>query len=74
MVQRYDAVLGVIRDGFAVTEVASKIDASRQSVHTWFQRYEACDLEVLAERSLRPATFCCTSTNVERWMNATSRL
>jgi transposase-like protein len=39
--QRYDAVLGVIRDGFTVTEVAKKFGVSRQSVHTWIQCYEA---------------------------------
>ena len=33
MEQRYDAVLGVIRDGFSVTEVAQKFGVSRQSVH-----------------------------------------
>jgi transposase len=38
--QRCDAVLGVIRDGFSVTEVARKFVVSRQSVHTWLQRYE----------------------------------
>jgi hypothetical protein len=41
MEQRYDAVLGVIRDGFTVTEVAQKFGVSRQSVHTWLARYEA---------------------------------
>ena len=34
MEQRYDAVLGVIRDGFTVTEVAQKFGVSRQSVHS----------------------------------------
>jgi hypothetical protein len=29
MEQRYDAVLGVTRDGFSVTEVAQKFGASR---------------------------------------------
>jgi len=56
MEQRYDAVLGVIRDGFSVTEVAKKFGVSRQSVHTWLHRYEAGGLEALAERSSRPAT------------------
>jgi transposase InsO family protein len=56
MEQRYDAVLGVIRDGFSVTEVARKFGVSRQSVHSWLQRYEAGGLEALAERSSRPAT------------------
>jgi transposase len=56
MEQRYDAVLGVIRDGFTVTEVAQKFGVSRQSVHTWLQRYEAGGLEALKERSSRPLT------------------
>ena len=56
MEQRYDAVLGVIRDGFSVTEVARKFGVSRQSVHSWLQRYEAGGLEALAERSSRPQT------------------
>ena len=47
MEQRYDAVLGVIRDGFTVTEVAQKFGVSRQSVHTWMQRYEEGGLEAL---------------------------
>jgi transposase-like protein len=34
MEQRYDAVLGVLRDGFTVTEVAKKFGVSRQSVHS----------------------------------------
>lgn len=56
MEQRYDAVLGVIRDGFTVSEVALKFGVSRQSVHTWMKRYEEGGLEALAERSSRPAT------------------
>lgn len=56
MEQRYDAVVGVIRDGFTVTEVAQKFGVSRQSVHTWLARYEEGGLEALAERSSRPTT------------------
>ena len=56
MEQRYDAVLGVLRDGFTVTEVAKKFGVSRQSVHSWLQRYEAGSLEALAEQSSRPHT------------------
>ena len=56
MEQRYDAVLGVIRDGFSVTEVAAKFGVSRQSVHAWLARYEAGGLEALHDRSSRPAT------------------
>jgi transposase InsO family protein len=54
MEQRYDAVLGVIRDGFTVTEVAQKFGVSRQSVHSWLQRYEEGGLKALQERSSRP--------------------
>ena len=56
MEQRYDAVLGVIRDGFTVTEVAQKFGVSRQSVHSWMQRYKEGGVEALAEQSSRPAT------------------
>jgi transposase InsO family protein len=56
MEQRYDAVLGVIRDGFSVTEVAQKFGVSRQSVHSWLQRYEEGGAEALGERSTRPKT------------------
>lgn len=55
MEQRYDAVLGVIRDGFTVTEVATKFGVSRQAVHAWLKRYEAGGLEALRERSSRPS-------------------
>ena len=56
MEQRYDAVLGVIRDGFTVTEVAIKFGVSRQSVHSWLQRYEAGGLQSLEDQSSRPKT------------------
>ncbi len=54
MEQRYDAVLGVLRDGFSVTEVAQKFCVSRQAVHLWLKRYEEGGLEALAEQSHRP--------------------
>jgi transposase len=54
MEQRYDAVLGVIRDGHSVTEVASAYGVSRQAVHAWMARYEAGGLPALADRSHRP--------------------
>ncbi len=56
MEQRYDAVMGVIREGFTITEVAQKFGVSRQSVYTWMQRYQRESLEGLAERSSRPKT------------------
>ena len=56
MEQRYDAVLGVIRDGYTVSEVARAFGVSRQSVHTWLARYEAGGLPALAEGSHRPKT------------------
>jgi transposase len=56
MEQRYDAVLGVVRDGFTVTEVAQKFGVSRQAVHSWLKRYEEGGLEALGERSHRATT------------------
>lgn len=56
MEQRYDAVLGVIRDGFTVTEVARKFGVSRQTMHVWLARYEEGGLEALGERSHRPVS------------------
>jgi transposase InsO family protein len=54
MEQRYDAVLGVLRDGHSVTEVAAAYGVSRQAVHSWMARYEAGGLPALADRSHRP--------------------
>jgi transposase-like protein len=54
MEQRYDAVLGVLRDGFSVTEVARKFNVSRQSVHAWLARVRA------VVQGGEPST--CTST------------
>ena len=47
--QRYDAVLGVIRDGYTISEVAQAYRVSRQSVHAWLARYEAGGLPALAD-------------------------
>ena len=52
--QRYDAVLAVIRDGMAVTEVAEKFGVRRQTVHVWLSRYEKAGLGGLLEGSHRP--------------------
>ena len=54
MEQRYDAVLGVIRDGYSVAEVAEAYGVSRQSVHAWLARYEKGGVPALADRSHRP--------------------
>ena len=54
MQQRYDAVLGVIRDGLTVTEVAEAYGVSRQTMYLWLKRYEGGGLEALAEQSHRP--------------------
>jgi transposase len=35
MEQRYQAVLAVVQEGWKVTEVAARLDVSRQSVHAW---------------------------------------
>jgi len=52
--QRYDAVMGVIRDGLKVTEIAEAYGVSRQTVHSWLRRYEAGGIGALADRSHRP--------------------
>jgi transposase InsO family protein len=52
--QRYNAVLEVLEAGLPVTEVADRYGVSRQSVHTWVNRYRAGGLEGLADRSHRP--------------------
>lgn len=54
--QRYQAVLAVISDGLSITQVASKIGVSRQTLHAWLVRYEAEGLDGLADRSHRPVT------------------
>jgi transposase InsO family protein len=54
MEQRYQAVLAVVQDGWKVTEVAARLNVSRQSVHAWIARYERGGLAALADRSHRP--------------------
>ena len=53
--QRYQAVLAVISDGLSISQVASKVGVSRQTVHAWLRRY-ASDGAVLnlEDRSSRP--------------------
>ncbi|CPS05892.1 transposase [Mycobacteroides abscessus] len=51
--QRYQAVLSVISDGLSISQVASKVGASRQTLHVWLARYEAQGLAGLADRSHR---------------------
>ncbi len=45
--QRYQAVLAVISDGLPISQVASKVGVSRQTLHSWLARYEAEGLEGL---------------------------
>jgi transposase InsO family protein len=52
--QRLDAVRAVL-SGAKVTEVAAAAGVSRQSVHTWINRYLAEGLPGLADRSHRPS-------------------
>jgi transposase len=51
--QRYQAIMAV-RAGDPVTEVASRIGVSRQSLHSWLARYEETGLAGLQDRSRRP--------------------
>jgi transposase-like protein len=55
--QRYQAVLAVISDGLSISQVASTVGVSRQTLHAWLARYryEAKGLE-LADRSHRLAS------------------
>ncbi|WP_100454314.1 IS481 family transposase [Mycobacteroides abscessus] len=52
--QRYQAVLAVISDGLSISQVASKVGVSRQTLHVWLARYEVQGLDGLADRSHRP--------------------
>ncbi len=54
--QRFQAVLAVISDGLSISQVASKVGVSRQTLHTWLARYEGQGLEGLADRSRRPVS------------------
>jgi transposase InsO family protein len=51
--QRYRAVLAV-QSGQRVSEVAGQLAVSRQSVHTWLNRYAEVGLSGLEDRSRRP--------------------
>lgn len=53
MEQRYEAVLGVLRDGLTVREVAEAFGVSRQAVHKWLRRYEAGGLDALRDQPHR---------------------
>ncbi|SIS25044.1 Helix-turn-helix domain-containing protein, partial [Microbispora rosea] len=52
---RYRAVREV-RAGSPIGEVAARYGTSRQSVHTWRQRFQQEGLPGLADRSRRPRT------------------
>jgi transposase InsO family protein len=52
--QRYQAVLEVLNDGAAVTDVARRYGVARQTVHVWLRSYAAEGLRGLADRSSRP--------------------
>lgn len=52
--QRYRAVHEVLREGGRVVEVAARLGVSRQTVHTWINRYCAEGIDGLKDRSHRP--------------------
>jgi transposase InsO family protein len=52
--QRYQAVLEVLGDGAAVTDVARRFGVARQTVHAWLRAYAAGGLGALADHSSRP--------------------
>lgn len=37
--QRYQAVMAVIGDGLSVSQVAEKVEVSRQKLHTWLETF-----------------------------------
>lgn len=49
-------MLAVISDSLSISQVASKVGVSRQTLHVWLARYEAEGLAGLADRSYRPAS------------------
>ncbi len=56
MEQRYQAVLAVIQDGWKITEVASRVGVSRQTIHNWIARYEQGGLAALTDHSHLPTS------------------
>jgi len=53
--QRYRAVLEVLDEGAAVTDVARRYGVARQTVHEWLRRYaDEGGLAGLADRSPKP--------------------
>lgn len=52
--QRYQAVLEVINDGAAVSDVARRYGVARQTVHGWLRRYGSDGLRGLADRTSKP--------------------
>ena len=50
--QRYPAVLAVISDALSISQIASKVGVSRQTLHTWLARYGAQGLEGPGPRRL----------------------
>jgi transposase InsO family protein len=52
--QRYQAVLEVLNEGAAVTDVARRFGVARQTVQVWLRRYAVVGLGGLADHSSKP--------------------
>lgn len=52
--QRYQAVLEVLNQGAAVTDVARRNGVSRQTVHAWLRKYASRGLAGLTDGSAKP--------------------
>lgn len=52
--QRYSAVMEVMQHGLAKAEVARRYGVSRQTVHSWVNRYRTGGVEALKDGSHRP--------------------
>lgn len=67
--QRYQAVLGVIRDGVPIVEVTRRFDASRQAAHRWLPWYRDEGVQGLKDRSHAPPRCAYqTAAEVEVWL------
>ncbi|MBW3578964.1 MAG: helix-turn-helix domain-containing protein [Actinobacteria bacterium] len=54
--QRHAAVLEVVVEGAAVTEVACRYGVSRQTVHRWLRAYAKAGLAGLVDQSSKPGS------------------
>lgn len=49
-------MLAVISDGLSVSQVAEKVEVSRQTLRSWLARYDVSGFGGLVDRSHRPVS------------------